>query len=326
MAALHVDDLDELAGLDLVGLGRTGRDTPVDAGVREGLRHRVLDGRSWVGAGDKDLDRRWRILPVDAHRGPRRRHEADKRPFGGQGCFVARARVAAKNIGRPRRSDIQTAPLKGAGERPGCPVIAAQDRLQAFGGSVHGKAQRLRVGRAVRGECGKLGGLSALPVANRDSVARFQREDGCRAALGNVPLDPEAQRRHPWKQYGAGGRGPLRECRLACFVGHHSPNTLLALPGPRRKVSGPGNAIPPRGRTGNTITNHYRPFVAGDGPGFCRRRTAGRPAPRCAKTAPALCMARTARSRRRPTKPEFLHLVRGHDLLRPLGHDGLHRR
>ena len=224
---LHVDDLDEFAGPDLVGLGRAGGNTPVDTRVGQGLRRRMLGKCNWLCTGNEDFDPgRW-VLPIDPHRSTRRCHKAHQRPFGGKRGFVAGTRVTAQDFGRPRRGDIETAPLQADRQRPGRFVARAQDRLQAFRSSGRRNTQPLRVRRACRREGGNLRGLPAFPVANREPVARFQRKDGSGGALGNVALDSDAQRGHAGQQDGASRRWHLRNRRLQCLDAHSEPGTFF---------------------------------------------------------------------------------------------------
>ena len=213
LPTLHVDDLDELAGPDLVGFRGASGDATVDARVGQGLRHRMLGGDHRTGAGHEDLDPGRGILPVDPHRRPRRRHETHQRPLGGERRLVARTRVSAQNLDRPRRGRVETPSPQATGKRTGPGVIATEDRLQTFGGSVRRDPQRSGVGGAIRREGRKLGGLPPLPVADRDGVARLQGKDDRPAPPGDMAFHSEAEHGEARQEDGAGGRGPLRQRR-----------------------------------------------------------------------------------------------------------------
>ena len=231
--ALHVDDLDEFARLDLIGLGRRGGDAPVDARVGQRLGRRMLVGRDRIGAGNEDLDRRRRILPVDAHRAAGRGDKADQRPFGGEARLVARARLAAENVDRARRGDVEPAPLQACRERPGFSPPAPRIALRpAASRSRRRPALRYRASRRARRRrfrrAGALPGRAAWRYRPAPAKTRPPRR---RARHSARPRSPASARREAGRRPAVEGR-----CDSGGFpVWTVMPTpTVSCVPGPRR--------------------------------------------------------------------------------------------
>ena len=162
LAPLDVDDLDPLAGADLVARGGAAVDPPVEARIRQRLGQDRLARRGGAGrALDKDDDRRRRVLRVDRHRRTGRRHDRD----AGTGRGVRRLLAGAA----PRPEEVERA---GARKFAVQPDGAVGDQPAEAGGAPPCPCAQQAGGEApVLRHADDLAGLPAFPVDQADDVA-----------------------------------------------------------------------------------------------------------------------------------------------------------
>ncbi len=126
--ALHVDNLNKLTGLDLIGLGGGLGNPEVEAGVRQGRRQGKFDLRIDAGARHRDGNLRRRILGVHGHRPAGGGDDADRVAVGGESYGFAGQGTIAEEDG-----DLQVLPIVNGGAKRDHLGGVRRDRLAAAG-------------------------------------------------------------------------------------------------------------------------------------------------------------------------------------------------
>ena len=185
LAPLDIDDLDPLAGADLVASGRSAVDPLVEASGGQGIgQHRLARRRGACGTLDEHHDRRWRVLPVGRHRRAGCRHDHCAGAARGVRLLLAGAALRPEQIER-----------RGAGEVPVDAGGTVGDQpAEAGGASPCPLAQQAFGKLAVVRDADELADLTAFGIDEADDVPARDPHRARAPPRNDVTLHPRWER------------------------------------------------------------------------------------------------------------------------------------
>ncbi len=229
LAALHVEDLDVLPGLHLVGLREARQDVEVGqrVGERRGRGDPALQ-RPRVRPADIEHDLRRGRLLRDVHRAAGRGDDEQPVRGGEEALAVARPRGSAlEGAGAARRAEIEAAPRQRRLHALRRLLAGGEERLQAVRLAGVAGADHRGIRLAGLGEEDELARLQPLAVDDGDLVARLDHHGARAAARHGMPLHARRQDRDARRVDGAAPRRRL-EGRPDVHVGWSFHERLMS--------------------------------------------------------------------------------------------------
>ena len=197
LLALDVDDLDVLAGLDLVGQGRRAVHAEVEARLGERGRELELIVGPRARPSDLHVEVRRRDAALQHGRALGRRDDHHDRPLGGERLGGARRRPLPEQPNGHRIRRIQALPGERSDHVGGAVRLRRDQRPQDRRGGVGASAERRRVVGAVRRERRHLRDLTAVRIADGELVVALEHDHGRSAGSNPVPLEERVRGDHP---------------------------------------------------------------------------------------------------------------------------------